>query len=238
MDRHKHEDMTKLYFGTIMETPVDMWKLRSTSVTSLQLLKKLLQQSWNWEAETRGNGWHQKWQSTKIAWVEYNWCKQSPWTSWGTSLRWPYTQYYTQLAQSVAGAAQSTVLTLVQKHVSQDQCNDQTGFPEHTRGVGSFATLSLRSGTKLETESRSLAPFKDKHKRKNSVLRNIFCSSCHLYAISKTWSHKLKFTILDMPWHRAGWEHQHQSWLWQCEKLSTTIWHCERDHSPPISDLI
>jgi len=149
----------------LMETPPVMWKSRSTLVTSQQLPKKLLQQNWNWEAETRRNGCHQKWQSSKTAWVECSWCMQSPWTSSGTSLRWPYKQYHTQLEQSVAGATRSTVLTLAQKHVYQDQCNDQTGFPEHTHGVGSFATLSLRSGTKLATKSRSLAPFKVKKKK-------------------------------------------------------------------------
>jgi len=41
-----------------------------------------------------------------------------------------------------------------------------------------------------------------------------------------------------MPWHWAGLEHQHLSWLSQCGMLNTTIWPGERVHCPSIFYLI
>ena len=36
---------------------------------------------------------------------------------------------------------------------------------------------------------------------------------------------KTYFTILEVTWHKAGWEHRHRPWQWHCGKPSTTIWH-------------
>ena len=36
---------------------------------------------------------------------------------------------------------------------------------------------------------------------------------------------KTYFTIQDVTWHKADWEHQRQPWRWHCGKPSTTIWH-------------